>query len=461
MPPAVNSPQAGRVAPDQFDPDPCLQALLDRLTSYYPRAVDPGLERTLRLLDDLDNPHLKMPPVFHVGGTNGKGSTLAYIRAMLEAGGYQCHVMTSPHLVRFNERLVVSGAEMTTPDILTLFDEVEEINRGQATTSFELITAAGFLAFARAPADFTLVEVGMGGRFDATNVIPNPLVSVITSIARDHTAFLGTRYDQIAFEKAGIIKHGVPCVVGSQSHEAQAGGVMDIFEEVAEERDAPLYRAGFEWSFDNLQNGFILHDGASVADYPAPNLVGPHQFGNAATATMALTVSQSRFPKPLTSSQMAEGLTHARWPARLQRISSGPLLQLLPEGWEIWIDGGHNDGGGMALAEQSGLWEAQDHKPLHVIMGMITTKDPRDFVRYLAPHMTSCTATSIPDQPLTFSAEGLSSAIAETVLCPLSSASSLIDAVNQAVAAGRENSSGRILITGSLYLMGAILKDHS
>ncbi len=461
MPPAANSPQAGRVAPDQFDPDPRLQALLDRLTSYYPRAVDPGLERTLRLLDDLGNPHLKMPPVFHVGGTNGKGSTLAYIRAMLEAGGYRCHVMTSPHLVRFNERLVVSGTEMTTPDILALFDEVEEINRGKATTSFELITAAGFLEFARRPADFTLVEVGMGGRFDATNVIPDPLVSVITSIARDHMAFLGTRYDQIAFEKAGIIKTGVPCVVAPQSREAQAGGVMDVFGQVSEERDAPLYRAGFEWSFDHLQGGFMLHDGASVADFPAPNLVGPHQFGNAATAVMALTVAQSRFLKPLTSSQMAYGLTHARWPARLQRIVSGPFVELLPNGWELWIDGGHNDGGGMALAEQSALWKEQDHKPLHVIMGMITTKDPRDFVCYLAPYMASCATIPIPDQPLTFSADGLGTAISDTVSCPLSSATSLGEAVRHAVAAGCAYSSGRILITGSLYLMGAILKDHS
>lgn len=451
----------GRAAPDQFDPDPRLQELLDRLTSYYPRAVDPGLERTLRLLDDLGHPQERLPPVIHVGGTNGKGSTLAYIRAMLEAGGYCCHVMTSPHLVRFNERLVVSGAEMDTPSILALFDEVEEINRGKATTSFELITAAGFLEFSRRSADFTLVEVGMGGRFDATNVIPKPLVSIITSIARDHMAFLGTRYEQIAFEKAGIIKEGVPCVVAPQSREAQSGGVMDVFADTAERCGAPLYRAGSEWSYDRLDSGFMLHTPFGVTHYPAPNLVGPHQYGNAATAAVALSVVQDRMPRPVDDVQMAHGLTHARWPARLQRILSGPFVTHLPEGWELWIDGGHNDGGGMALSDQAQLWASDDSKPLHVIMGMITTKDPRDFVRYLAPHMASCHTVAIPDQPLTFEADDLCRAIADTVTCPLRAAPSIDEAVRMGADQGATASGGRILITGSLYLMGAILKDHS
>lgn len=457
MQPAPN-PCPTRVVPDQFDPDPRLQALLDRLTSYYPKAIDPELGRTYRLLHDLGNPHLKLPPVIHIAGTNGKGSTLAYIRAICEASGLSCNIMTSPHLVRLNERFVVSGQEMSTPALLSLFEEVEEINAGKETTSFELMTAAGYLAFSRTTADVTLVEVGMGGTFDATNVIPSPALTLIMSIARDHMKFLGDRLDQIAFEKAGIIKKDIPCIIGPQSPEALSSGVMDIFTATASEKNAPLYRHGFEWSFDSLPNGFVLHTDANIFDMPTPNLIGAHQFGNAATATMGAHILENKLAKPLTLSSIEYGLTHAKWPGRLQKLKSGPLVDIIPAGWEIWIDGGHNDGCGVVLAEQLKIWRDGDGKDTHLVLGMLNTKDPKDFTRLLLPLAASTTTLTIPSQPLSFTGEEL-----ENQLQPLNTniktAENPQDAV-RAIFSSSQKNEGRILITGSLYLMGAILTDH-
>ena len=253
-----------RMMPDQFDPDPRLQSVLDRLTTYYPRAIDPNLERTDRLLNDLGNPHLSMPPVLHVAGTNGKGSTLSFMRAVAEAAGLSCHVMTSPHLVRFNERIVLNGQEISTPDLINVIEEVEAANKGQETTSFEIITAAGFLAFSRRQADLCVVEVGMGGRFDATNVIPSPLATTITVISRDHVKFLGTDLAGIAREKAGIIKQNVPCIVGPQIRAGLVAGVMDVFEDIANAHNAPLYRHGIEWGYDVLPDRLILHTQTNI-----------------------------------------------------------------------------------------------------------------------------------------------------------------------------------------------------
>lgn len=437
--------------PDQFDADPRLQAVLDRLTTYYPKAIDPNLERSIRLLGELGNPHLSLPPVLHIAGTNGKGSTVAFMRAVSEAAGLKCHVMTSPHLIRFNERLVVGSKEIETPDLISIIEEVEAINNGQETTSFEIITAAGFLEFSRKPSDLCIIEVGMGGRFDATNVIPNPLATTITVISRDHVKFLGNELSGIAREKAGIIKKNTPCIVGPQIRAGLVGGVMDVFEDIAREMNAPLYRHGIEWAYDVLPDRLILHTENNMYELPKPNLLGDHQFGNAATAAMTLMMVQDKLP--LSLSAFEQGLTSAKWPGRLQRITKGPLIDILPPHIELWIDGGHNDSGGMILATQADNWAAVDGKPLHLILGMLNTKNPVEFANFIIAKSRSVQAIAIPDQPLSFSADELSVALG------VPSANSVMNAVKEVVA--KEDKPARLLITGSLYLMGHILSEHS
>lgn len=437
--------------PDQFDPDPRLQSVLDRLTTYYPRAIDPNLERTDRLLNDLGNPHLSLPPVLHVAGTNGKGSTVAFMRAVAEAAGLSCHVMTSPHLVRFNERIVLGGQEISTSDLIQLIEEVEAANNGQETTSFEIITAAGFLAFSRRPADLCVVEVGMGGRFDATNVIPSPLATTITVISRDHVKFLGSDLNGIAREKAGIIKDGAPCIVGPQIRAGLVEGVMDVFEDIAAAHHAPLYRHGLEWNYDILPDRFILHTEQNIYEFPKPNLLGDHQYGNAATAAMTLLAIQDKLLLPL--SAFEQGLTHAKWPGRLQRLTSGQWVDLLPPHIELWIDGGHNDSGGMILGEQASKWASEDGKPLHVILGMLNTKNPTEFANFLLPKTASAQAITIPEQPLSLTADELANAL------NIPAAKSLAIALRHVAA--HETQPARILMTGSLYLMGHILNENS
>lgn len=446
---------------DNHDPSEQLLApLLERLTTYYPRAIDPNLERTVRLAHDLGDPHLSLPPVIHIAGTNGKGSTLATIRAIAEASAMSCHVMTSPHLIRFNERLVIAGQEIQTPDLLAVLEETEKRNAGRETTSFELITVAGFLAFARTRADLCLLETGMGGRLDATNIVTAPLATVITVISYDHTQFLGSTLAAIAGEKAGIMKQGVPCFIGPQTSEGTRSGVMDVFADKAEEVGAHLYRHGHEWSFEPTQQGFILHTGTDSYDFPRPKLLGPHQIGNAATAAMTLLTLQGKLPKPLTSTALDHGITHTKWPGRLQRLTKGPLADALNPGWELWLDGGHNDTGGQVLAEQASLW-SNDSRKLHLVMGMLNTKDPRHFLKPLAPHAASINALTIPGQPLSLSGVELAASARETLATTgarISASETAQAAIQEILATSTEP--GRILITGSLYLAGEILREN-
>lgn len=451
-----------RVLPDQFDPDPRVQALLDRLTGYYPRAIDPGLERTYRLLEKLGNPHLVLPPVVHVAGTNGKGSTLAFVRAMCEAAGLSCHVMTSPHLVRFNERFVLSGQEIRSDALLSLFEEVERVNGGAETTSFELMTGAGFLEFSRVPADISLIEVGMGGRYDATNVVPNPALTIITSIAKDHTKFLGNSYSAIAREKSGIMKPHVPCVVGPQQSEALAGGVTDVFCEEADEKIVPLYLYGRDWSFDVLPDRIILHALDNIYDLPHPNLIGAHQYANLATASVAALLLDERLQKSISLSAIERGAVSAKWPGRMQRLVSGPLvdfLDLVPSQAEIWIDGGHNNGCAEVIATQIKTWKEQGFD-VSVVFGMLNTKDPREFVAPVLPLVQEAYAVTIPDQPLSLTADELAGMVDGVTAC-----GSVGEAVSTIVTSRMSSypSSSlpvKILITGSLYLMGSVLADH-
>ncbi len=354
--------------PPRLSADPKLDLLLQRLATYFPRGIDPNLDRTFRLLRDLGNPQRELPPVIHIAGTNGKGSTLATIRAISEAAGMSCHVMTSPHLVNFNERLVIAGQEIATPQLISVLEETERLNAGRPTTSFELTTAAGLLEFSRHAADLCLLETGMGGRLDATNVVENPLLTLITVISYDHMQYLGTTLAQIAGEKAAIMKRETPCVIGPQTKDGIANGVMDVFADTAEKLGVPLYRHGHEWSFEPSRGGFILHTPTDTYEFPRPNLLGDHQVANAATALMGLLCIQDKLPKPLPLSALEHGLTHVRWPARLQRLTKGPLAALLPDGWELWLDGGHNDTGGEVLSVQAVDWKNEtDAKDLHLI----------------------------------------------------------------------------------------------
>ncbi|PZP57474.1 MAG: bifunctional folylpolyglutamate synthase/dihydrofolate synthase [Micavibrio aeruginosavorus] len=415
--------------------------ILDRLTRLYPKAIEPGLERTCRILHDIGDPHLKLPPVIHIAGTNGKGSTLAFIRSLLEDHGKTCHVMTSPHLVKFNERLVISGEEISDAELEKLLLRVEALNAGKPVTFFEITTAAGMLAFAENPADYTLLETGMGGRLDSTNVIEHPLVTIITNISLDHMQHLGDSLAKIAFEKAGIMKSGVPCIIGPGNE-----SVMDVFESRAAELNAPLYRYGREWDYEITDRGFTLTINGQDYECPKPNLLGDHQYANAATAIMSL-LSLSFLRK---QESPFHGITKALWPARLQKLNSGKLFDLLPKGWELWLDGGHNEAGGKILGHQARHWQEEDGTPLHLILGMLTTKDPAPFFDHLKPYITSATAIPIPDEKLAFSALDLADRLS------IHSAPAPDAAITDIV---KTAPSGRILITGSLYLAGSILKS--
>lgn len=447
-------------SPPPADPDNNerqLDALLQRLTRYYPRAIDPNLERCFRLLRDLGDPQTRLPPVIHIAGTNGKGSTLATIRAIAEAAGMVCHVMISPHLVRFNERLVIRGEEISTPSLLSLLEEVENKNAGQPTTSFELVTAAGFLQFSRHPADLCLLETGMGGRLDATNVVSRPLATVITVISFDHTQYLGTRLDQIAGEKAAIMKPGVPCVIGPQTREGIDAGVMEVFGENAARTGSPLYRHGIDWSFSPAKTGFILHAPGQDLELPRPNLLGAHQIGNAATAVMTLLACRDNLPHPVNPDALKMGIGQVHWPGRLQQLRAGPLARLLPKGWQLWLDGGHNDTGGQALAAQAAAWHEEDGLDLHLICGMLNTKDPCAFLSPLGEYLVSARSVTIPDQPLSLSAEELATLSTQigAALLPEKDVKSAIQAILKESARP-----GRILIAGSLYLAGNILAEN-
>ncbi len=419
--------------------------VLDRLTMLYPKAIAPGLERTLRILHDLGDPHLALPPVIHIAGTNGKGSTLAFIRAIAETAGLTVHAMTSPHLVRFNERLVISGEEISDDTLLALLQEAEALNDNKPVTFFEITTAAGFLAFSRAKANLCLLETGMGGRLDSTNVVPQPLVTIITNISHDHMQFLGSDLKSIAFEKAGIMKAGVPCVIGPQTEAAIAAGVPGVFAAHAESLNAPLPRHGYEWSYEENHQGFEFTFQGERRQFPAPNLTGRHQIANAATAIAAIKAAGLEIETDV----IRKGLQSARWPARLQRITEGPLTDLLPPYWELWLDGGHNEDGGRILAEQAGNW-ATDQKPLHLILGMLTTKDPKEFYNHLRPYAASAHAIVIPDEKLAFTADMLAQRL------KIASAQNIEDAIQKIVST--QNRPGRILIAGSLYLAGHVLK---
>ncbi|MDD8023444.1 MAG: bifunctional folylpolyglutamate synthase/dihydrofolate synthase [Paracoccaceae bacterium] len=416
--------------------------ILARLMSLHPKIIDLTLDRLTRLLDTLGNPERMIPPAIHIAGTNGKGSTQAMIRAGLESQGLRAHAYTSPHLARFHERIRLAGNLISEPALAALLDECEAANGGANITFFEITTAAAFLAFARTPADFTLLEVGLGGRLDATNVIDQPRLTIITPVSIDHQQYLGETLPEIAGEKAGIIKRGVPVIVGPQE---EAG--LAVIEARAARLGAPVLAYGQHWHVAEENGRMVYQDERGLLDLPLPNLPGPHQIVNAGAAITALRALG------LDDTACEAAVTRAEWPARMQRLRQGPLVQSAPQ-VELWLDGGHNPAGGIAVAATLARMPA---RPTHLICGMLNTKDVTGYLRPLAAQAASLTAVSIPGEANTLPAEVTEAAARAAGFAHTAHAPDVATALAQIAAAAPQ---ARVLICGSLYLAGQVLKEN-
>ncbi len=432
-------------------PQASLDEVIARLSALHPNRIDLSLDRMHRLLEQLDHPERKVPPVIHVAGTNGKGSTVAYLRAMLEAAGLRVHAYTSPYLVRINESFRLGrpggGVLVNDDELLAAFDDCERINAGAPLTFFEAKTAVAFGLFARHPADVLLLEVGLGGRLDSTNVIEAPLASVITSISMDHTEFLGDSLQAIAGEKAAIIKRGVPVISADQPRE-----VMAVIEQQARRMRAPLFAAGESWHVSVECGRLVYQDERGLMDLAAPKLFGRHQFDNAGLAIATLRAIASL---KIRSAAFEAGIVSAEWLARMQRISSGQLIGLGPPGCEIWLDGGHNAEGGRVVAAALGDLEERVSRPLVVIAGMMANKDAAAFLANFAGLTRHIMAVAIPDQPNAMPPERL--ADAARALGMRVEISVGVEAALRTLAGLAYEIPPRILITGSLYLAGHVL----
>jgi dihydrofolate synthase/folylpolyglutamate synthase len=421
-------------------------AILDRLLRLHPKKIDLSLARVLGLLDRLGNPHEKLPPVVHVAGTNGKGSTIAFLRAMLEAAGYQVHVYTSPHLVHFNERIRLAGSLIEEDALSGLLEACETANEGEQITYFEITTAAAFKAFAETPADIVLLECGLGGRYDATSVIDRPALTAITPVSMDHMQFLGNTLAEISGEKAAIQKRGVTTIVGPQMPIA-----AQVIEDEAKARGASLYRAGAEWHSTQEDNAMIFEDAQGRRRFPLPALPGLHQIENAGLAIAGLG-NLNRFK--IDDVAISQGLRTVEWPARGQRLATGKLVDLLPPGWELWLDGGHNAAAGETLAAVAGEWR---NGGLHLIFGMLNSKEPTEFLRPLATYAIGLHGVAIPNEEAS-----LSSSEATEAGRAVGISAALSDGVTAAIKTivGQNPAPGRILICGSLYLAGQVLAEN-
>lgn len=427
-----------------------ITAILDRLLALHPKEIDLSLGRMHRLLKTLGSPEKQLPPTIHIAGTNGKGSVTATLRAILEAGGKRCHVYTSPHLVAFNERirLGTDGKFVSDPKLFDALYRCEEANGGEEITFFEITTAAALLLFAENPADVLLLEVGLGGRLDATNVIDEPIASVITPISMDHEKFLGGSLEEIAAEKAGILKSGCPAIIAPQEE-----AVQTEIERVAKRIKTPLLSFGQDFFAMQDQGRLAYQDEDGLSDLPLSNLPGAHQVANAGLAIAALKAADLWPGEEIA----AKGLRSVNWPGRLQLLTHGPLVKKCPKNSEIWLDGGHNPGAGVSIAAFMGEQEEHNPKPLYLVTGMLTTKDPVGFFRPfhgLARHVgtvpiTTSTTARDPFELADFSR------IAGLEATPFGS---LDDAIADIVAcAEKDGEPPRILFCGSLYLAGEIL----
>ena len=416
-------------------------AVLDRMMTLHPKVIDLTLDRVHRLLAALGHPERNLPPVIHLAGTNGKGSTQAMIRAGLEAAGKTVHAYTSPHLARFHERIRLAGELISEPALTALLDECVAANGGEEITFFEITTCAAFAAFARTPADYTLLEVGLGGRLDATNVVDQPALTIITPVSIDHQQYLGETLPEIAGEKAGIIKRNTPCVIGPQAPDGLA-----VIEARAARLGAPVLAFGQQWSISADRGRMIYQDENGLLDLPLPNLPGPHQIQNAGAAIAALRALG------FDAAICEAAVTRAEWPARMQRLREGRLVEAAPTA-ELWLDGGHNPAGGEAIAA---TLKAMPSRPTYLICGMLNTKDIGGYLRPLAPHVAQLYAISIPGEQNTLpaaataaaaQAAGMTALTAQTVGTALATITAI-------------DANARVLICGSLYLAGAVLREN-
>lgn len=416
--------------------------VLDRLMSLHPKIIDLTLDRVERLLAALGHPERSLPPVIHVAGTNGKGSVTAMLRAGLESTGARVHVYTSPHLARFHERIRLAGRLIDEDRLIAELERCEAANGGAPITFFEITTAAALLAMAEEPADYTILEVGLGGRLDATNVIARPRLTVITPVSLDHQQYLGETLPEIAFEKAGILKHGILGIVGRQAPKA-----LEAIEAQAARMIAPLMVEGQDWQVWEEHGRMAFQDGSGLLDLPMPNLIGAHQVGNAGIAVAAMRALG------LEEAACAAGVTRAEWPARLQRLRHGPLVEAAGTA-ELWLDGGHNPAAGEALAE---ALTRLPPRPLHLVTGMLNTKDIAGYLRPLAGIARSLHGVSIPGEAATLPAETTVAAARTAGFARAEPAPSVGAAIAEIAA---EAPGSRILISGSLYLAGRVLREN-
>ena len=414
-----------------------VEQITARLERLHPRLIDLSLDRLRTLLSRLGHPERRLPPIIHVAGTNGKGSTCAFVRAMAEAAGLTAHVYTSPHLVRFNERIRVAGALVSDDQLIAAMERIERVNDNAPITVFEVITATAFDLFAASPADLCILEVGLGGRGDATNVFDKPAACAITSISLDHRELLGPTVEIIAAEKAGIMKPGVPVAVG-----AQPDAVRQVLMDHAANLGAPVRLRGRDWDIGQTATGLRYEDDSGPIDTPFPSLPGRFQQDNAGIAITALRAAALPHDPA--------GLAKAEWPARLQRLH-GALAALLPGDWELWLDGGHNPGAGVVLADHLRSW---GDRPVHVLVGMKQAKDSAEFLRPLLPLAATLWAVREPDQHSALPVEAIIAA-SGGIARPGPRVADALRALPRTPAA-------RVLICGSLYLAGEVLKlDHS
>ena len=434
-------------------------AILSRMLQLHPKKIDLVLDRMLRLLADLGNPQLRLPPVIHVAGTNGKGSACAFSRAMLEAQGLKVHVHTSPHLVRFHERIRLAGQLISEDELCDLLEEVERVNDGEPITFFEITGAAMFLAFSRHPADAVVLEVGLGGRYDATNVIPKPAMTIIQPVGLDHQEFLGSDIGVIAAEKAGVIKPRVPVVIGPQDEIAR-----EVLLRQADRLSAPVLMFGQDFQSRQEHGRMVYEDEMGLLDLPLPKLIGRHQVENAGVAIAGLrhAVLDGKSMGWGTDEGVEKGLRTVDWPARLQRLSHGPLIVDAPDDAEIWLDGGHNPHCAAAVSRAIADLEEKIDRPLYLICGMLKTKDAVGFLsafRGLARHVVT---VAIPGEAASMGAGALYDA-ARAAGLDAAPAEDLEDAMLQLSAWARAHAREtppRILICGSLYLAGQVLAEN-
>ena len=415
--------------------------ILERMMTLHPKVIDLVLDRCERLLAALDHPERKLPPVIHIAGTNGKGSTQAMMRAGLEGAGKSVHAYTSPHLARFHERIRVAGELISEEYLTEVLDECYTANGGESITYFEITTCAAMLAFARTPADYTLLEVGLGGRVDATNVIDTPALTIITPVSIDHQQFLGDTLPDIAGEKAGIIKRGVPCIVGPQEDAA-----LDVIEAKAARLGAPVFAYGQHWHVSTERGRLIYQDETGLLDLPMPALLGAHQVQNAGAAIAGLRTLG--FGEDACAAAMAD----ATWPARMQRLKSGNLVDSVPS-LELWLDGGHNASAALAISD---LLDTLPKRETHLICGMLNTKDVSGYMQPLTQHVDALQAVSIPGETNTLPSDVTAKAARDAGMTAYEA-----DGVDSALKAiFKASPNARVLICGSLYLAGHVLREN-